>query len=191
MNTVVLGPHRSGTTFVGLAAAHDQDCEFIPEEAIGFSSPGRFRAHLNSDKNLVIQAPWLAPFIHQYANLIDQIIWVNRHLADVQHSRANMRTTTGNPVSWNAIDHQLRVAYNALNDHRDIALIQYENWQYQKTYFANAREVNYEDFLNHPLFVKDKTGFHLRQTEAGQRVERKPWLGDPLIHAMVNQWERL
>lgn len=186
---VVTGGHRHGTTATGKAIAHDYGFEFIPEEAFDFSSPARFCAHLNSDKAFVIQAPWLAPFIHQYANLIDECIWVNRHLADVQRSRANMRTATGQPISWNAIDHKLRLAYNALNDHRDIAAIQYENWQYQKTYFANAREVNYEDFSNHPIFVKNRVGFHYRQTEAGSIVDRKPWLGDPLVHKVVNEWQ--
>lgn len=177
---LVLGPHRSGTTFVARCIAHDLDYEFIPEECIFGSNRSRLNAYLNSAKNLVIQCPWMAPIIHQFAGPNIKAVWVIRDPQEIYRSRANLRNSRGEPLPWMQNEAMLRARYNAPAG-GDLLTIQYRNWQQQRERFEHWEEVHYNDYKTHPLYIEDRKGYHLRQIDPVSRVDRKPWKGDPIL----------
>lgn len=168
-NILVTGPHRAGTTFATRCIANDTGHHCAVEEKIKFDCRFLMDLHLRDDRQFVIQCPFLAPIIHEYPGTL--VVWVMRPRADVMASRGRMYGRRGFKVRPEPMVARMLQRYHARGD---LYAIQHENWGVQKTRLPNWLEIQYQDLKAHPLFVEHRDDFHVRQTELGQEIERKP-----------------
>jgi hypothetical protein len=172
MTVVVIGPHRSGTTFVTRCIAHDLGLEFAPEERLGLGRKYLLSCFLRDNRQFAIQAPWLTPEIHQFAEWQPTVVWVNRPHDEIRASQHRMYLPDGTILQWSYIEAQLRRLYNAPTG--DILEVQQENWRLQRQRFRRWTEVAYHDYDDHPLHQDSRERYHYRQTEPGEDVTVKP-----------------
>lgn len=180
MTVLVTGPHRSGTTFVTKCIAYDLGFEFVAEERVHCADRYLLQMYCEDSRDYVIQCPWAAPFIHQFANTGVSIVWVNRPHSEITASRDRMYKRDGTKMSWGLSEAGLRRSYNASRDSRDILTIQRDNWEDQRQMFSEWKEVDYHDYDNHLLHVDGRENFHFRQISEGEEIVKMPSLGDPI-----------
>jgi len=166
---LVTGPHRAGTTFATRCIAHDTGHEFRPEERIQFDCRYLLSLHLLDDRAFVIQCPFLAPIIHQYTQCL--VVWVNRPRHEVVASRDRMYGRRGFKSRPEPLIGLMMKRYHARGD---LYTVQHQNWRIQKQRLPNWLEIDYHDLRKHPLYVSRRDNFHVRQTERGQEIDRRP-----------------
>lgn len=163
---IVTGPQRSGTTLVAAAIAHDLGYYFYPEEQIRVWELWRVRRLFKRTTNLVLQAPAICRYVHQFSAPEVAIVLVRRDIEDIIASQER--------VDWTGEARELR-QYGLKQG--AIADIKYRYWdEYQKAIIRNPFEVEYELLKAHPLWLprEERAGFEPRQYQkAGPVYERR------------------
>jgi hypothetical protein len=157
-NTIIVtGPQRSGTLIASKMIAHDTGHLFIDERLISIDSLYRFQEAIMLQRNVVIQCPALARWIHHFADDDVLVCFMMRDLEDIKASE--------NRIGWNGeVIEQIR--YQDFN--RPIAILKYEAWEKQKKVINNWMEIEYKSLENHPLWMprEKRVEFGPHQTHA-------------------------
>ena len=184
-NIMIVGPHRSGTTFVAKAIAHDLKYRFVDE--IKFSTPnaGAYRNQLRH-KHQVIQSPSATKHIHTVAGDNDLVIFMVRNWKDIVKSVHRKNNFISNWVDLNYIYEHYKSQYlsydpncksvieETVNKESYYLNFIYTVWKYyQREKIPNYLELNYESFANHSLWVDktQRTHFSAKQTTVKKKVK--------------------
>ena len=139
---LVTGPQRSGTTIAAHIISQDKGLHYIDEN--------EFLKDQTIPPDSVVQAPFVLKFSVelsiQYPDL--HIIKMVRHKQDIIASMER--------VNWHP---ELAPHYDTLIDHFEAV------WKISKLHIPEDRytELPYRSLSTHPLFVKDRSHFTLRQ----------------------------
>lgn len=85
---LVTGPQRSGTRIASQMIAHDTDYWFVGEEDFGVDSLNRLWKKLQTSRNIVVQGPAIACYVH-LLGVIDPglaVVMMIRDLEDIKAS---------------------------------------------------------------------------------------------------------
>ena len=165
---LVTGPHRSGTTISAKMIASDLGYPPVIEEKSWFGNdiePLRWWLEGYS-KPCVCQAPFAAHAAHSFNDDV-LVIFMIRDVSDIQQSEQKMMHEGGEPVNWAGIQLTETRLYNTGQIGKPISMIKYENWEHQKPKIKHWLELSFEDLRSHPMWIEDRKGFHVRQTNVG------------------------
>ncbi len=157
-NIIVIGQHRAGTTITAKILAHETGHGLVTEELCRFSPRG-VDAWIATPSPVVIQAPFMGPRIQAYPHCT--VVFVYRDPREVEDSKAR-----NSDVIWMNFEMGIRGAYHTDDYDHTLMEISYRNWLEQRERLAHHLTIHYDDLESHPLFVKNRRGWKLRQTSA-------------------------
>ena len=177
---VVVGPHRSGTTFTCKAFAQTLAYKEIDEAEFKVNDVYLFR-ELFSEKNIVLQAPSLTHRIHTLVGKNDLVVFMVRRWSDIVKS---VYRKNGKISNWVFVDTMYEVEKHNyfLADHKTSQIyaehvdrnsyyldITYKMWKYyQSALIPNSIALEYESMSEHPLWLdkEKRKDFQPKQTNA-------------------------
>jgi hypothetical protein len=151
---VVTGPQRSGTRIAAQMIAGDTGHRFVDEADFNFIDEQLWRDVLASDDPFVVQCPTMFRFVVDDADPRLFVVLMRRDLAAIHASEAR--------IDWNE-------RYEPFELHRfgleqgDAAAIKYEYWDSHPRP-ARYLEIEYDDLVAHPSFIRDREHFGPHQT---------------------------
>lgn len=167
---IVSGPHRAGTRLVAKCFAATLDYHFLSEDAVCpwilnrtiADAEHRLLSVLDDKSPMVLQAPYFSYMLGRFRweNLL--VIMVRRAPPDIYRSRMRARMPGGGPVDWGRT-HQRMLECYGVDKSDDMVGLVYRRWRQDRERIPMWLEVNYQDFADHPLWVDDRSGWHISQ----------------------------
>ena len=160
MKMVVLGPQRSGSTFISQCLAKSSSCRHIDESEFDVYFLDWFFRIADGNESWVAHAPGLFvdvfKILERYPDVTFSII--HRPIPEILASQ--------NRINLN--DEKERQRLNLLStDTRNTCEVKYMYWDMWKPFLPSWKEYNYRDFETHPDWVPDekRVDFHPKQWE--------------------------
>lgn len=164
---LVTGPHRSGTTIAAAMIAQDTKHLLVLEELSWRPSQNldMLEFWLRECKwPVVCQAPYAADACHHWPEVF--VVFMVRDVNKIAASKARAKLSDGTPVNFQRMQtiecNKYSVDGNFYGSAPD-AELKYSMWEEQKARIKNYLELPYEELSKHPLWLSDRTGFHVRQ----------------------------
>jgi hypothetical protein len=120
-----------------------------------------------SSMKMVIQCPFLSHIIHDLEHVLGVdpsealVVFMHRYRRDIVSSECRA------PVNFQSVAEGQRAFYHAEEGRQHISDIKYEAWEDQQRVIAHSLDVGYESLSDHPLWVRDRSGFEF-QHEIGE-----------------------
>ena len=192
---VIVGPQRSGTTFVSQAITDTLSFKNIDEHAFNVKDVGMFK-NIFKQKDIVVQAPGLTHLIHNLVGENDLVIFMTRKWSDIIKSVYRKNGKLSNWIlmgeMYDVNKHYYTTGYykdasgkiHYLYQEKDSKCesifekvvekdsyyldVVYKMWKhYQRDLITNYIQLDYESMKSHPMWVdKQQRGkFHAKQTK--------------------------
>lgn len=160
MKLVLVGPARSGSTFVSHCLAKSYGLKHIDEmEFDVFFLDIFFNITKRAGDSWVAHAPGLFTDMFKILERIPEVtfVLVKRDIQEIQNSQLR--------VGLNMEHDKRRLFLNEATGSQHVAQVQYNYWEKWKKYLPSWVEYNYRDFENHPLWLEDeaRTNFKAKQ----------------------------
>jgi len=159
-NVLVVGPHRSGTTFLTHAIAHDLSRTAVDEYQFRHNRMDLLDNILTTETGLVIQAPQALPWLPILMQPQDIAVYIVRDHTEIAESYRRSRTPKRRPIP--------PAPFTPAQAFR--------MWCKIFLQCPGSDMVEYNELYEHPLFVpkKDRARWHYKQVDnSGKRHERK------------------
>ena len=161
MKLVVVGPSRSGSTFVSHCLAKSYDLKHIDEmEFDAYFLDVFFEIAKEAGDSWIAHAPGLFADMFKILEKIPDVTFVivKRDIEEIQNSQFRIKLN---------MEHDKRKLFlNTETGDQHVAQVQYSHWDKWKKYLPCWVEYSYKDFENHPFWVAD---------EARKTFEPKQW----------------
>lgn len=153
---IVTGPQRSGTTIAAQILAHDFGYTYVDESEYNPQ---------NLPPNAVIQAPFLLKCVLELSYFLPTASFVFMY-RDKQEIVKSMKR-----IQWynDFIDNPLFYSDYVNHCYDYISLLE------STLSSTRWKRLNYSDLASHPLFVKQRKNFTVRQWQANRPVGEKTW----------------
>jgi len=161
-NIVVVGPHRSGTTFTAHAIAHDLNRVAVDEKVFKHSNMSILSDLLSAGKNYIIQAPQALPWLQILLNPGDLAVYVERDHEAIAESYRRSKTQK-----------RRKIPPAPFTPYQAFAM-----WCRTFINLPASDMIHYEDLVSHPLFIpkKDRRPWHYKQVDkTGTWYEKKKY----------------
>ena len=161
MKIVVVGPSRSGSTFISHCLAKSYDLKHIDEMEFDAYFLDVFLEIANEAvDSWIAHAPGLFTDMFKILEKIPDVTFVivKRDIEEIQNSQFRIKLN---------MEHDKRKLFlNTETGDQHVAQVQYNYWDKWKKYLPSWVEYSYKDFENHPFWVAD---------EARKTFEPKQW----------------
>jgi len=150
-HVIVVGPHRSGTTFVAHAIGHDTGKIVLDEKMVDHAKVRRIPEVLSRYKEAVLQAPYALPWAPVLSDEDTAVVCCHRSHKDIENSVKRSKTSRGKIISVPGFSSQQAEAL----------------WNKIRDLVANPFDINYEDMQNHLLYVpsENRKNWHHKQVD--------------------------
>jgi hypothetical protein len=129
----------------------DTGHRYVDESEFGTRNGIEWRRLITEGKDLAIQCPSMARWVHEVATEDILVVWMLRPSYEIIASQLR--------VDWMATTE--RAKYPASD--KPICLIKLDYWQTQKKTIPHWLEVKYSSLSSHPLWVNDRQDWLPRQ----------------------------
>ena len=161
MKLVVVGPSRSGSTFVSHCLAKSYNLKHIDEmEFDAYFLDVFLEIAKEAGDSWIAHAPGLFADMFKILEKISDVTFViiKRDIGVIQNSQARIKLN---------LEHDKRKLFlDEATGRQHVAQVQYNYWDKWKKYLPSWVEYSYKDFENHPFWVTD---------EARKTFEPKQW----------------
>lgn len=161
MKLVVVGPSRSGSTFVSHCLAESYNLKHIDEmEFDAYFLDVFFEIAKESGDSWIAHAPGLFADMFKILEKISDVTFVivKRDIEEIQNSQLR--------IKLNMEHDKKKLFLNTETGDQHVAQVQYNYWDKWKKYLPSWVEYSYKDFENHPFWVPN---------EARKTFEPKQW----------------
>ena len=161
-NIIIVGAHRSGTTFATHAIAHDLSRVAVDEITFKHSRIDLLQDLLQAGKRYVIQAPQALPWLPILVGPKDIAVYVVRNHDEIRESYRRSKTQKRRKIPPAPFTPD-----QALN-----------MWWRIFIQLPDSDMINYADLSSHPLFIskKDRYPWHYKQVDkTGKWYEKKKY----------------
>lgn len=164
MKIVVLGPQRSGSTFISHCLAKSFSAKHIDEmEFDVYFLDVFFKIAEHSGDSWVAHAPGLFPDMFKILDRIPDATFaiVKRDIGEIENSQKRIDLN---------LEYEKRRLFISNNNQSPVASIKYFYWNKWKKYLPSWVEYDYRDFENHPFWVppSHRKNFKPKQWEIGE-----------------------
>jgi len=155
-NIIISGPQRSGTRIAAKIMVKDTGKSYIDEKYINFHDFRLLQYYLQKGQ-VVIQCPGLCHMLHGIEREDTLVIVVRRNIDDIIASEQRI---------WDKDSERIELIKYGYTD-GIISEIKYNFWSnIQRPILGKrAKEINFNDLEEHPLFIKDRKDFRWNQTK--------------------------
>lgn len=152
---IVVGPHRSGTTFTAMAIAKDTKHTFLDEKVIKDVRVRKIDSLHGNYGDFVLQAPYAISWIPVLTDKDTCFVLVKRNVDDIEKSVKTSKRANGVKISEPGFSPEQ--AYNI--------------WECVKDFAYHYIEVYYEDLWLHPDYVskENRKNWHHKQIDKSGR----------------------
>jgi hypothetical protein len=150
MKIVVIGPQRSGSTFVSHCLARSFNAKHIDElEFDVYFLDWFYKIVEESGDSWVAHAPGLFADMFKILEKIPDVTFVivKRNIKEIQNSEFRIRLN---------MQHEKNKLFINNNEKMPMAAIKYAYWDKWKKYLPSWVEYDYRDFENHPFWVENE-----------------------------------
>lgn len=93
------------------------------------------------------------------------IVMIKRSVEDIYASRERARMPNGARVDWDRMYKRFCESYGIDSCNDPVKLI-YDEWEWDRHRVPYSLTINYEDLRSHPLWVENRSNWHITQTAA-------------------------
>ncbi len=157
---LVTGAHRSGTTFAGVALAHDLGQPFYPEENIRGGNLVLMDKFVKTHPRFIMQAPGLSVNCHKVD--VDLVIFMKRNFVDTIEG---MKILSGRVIQYE-FDRIVRM-YGEQYGEYSLPEAKFRVFKdIQAPLIKNYAYLDYESLEGHALWTpeNERQNWHIRQT---------------------------